>query len=151
MKESEKENYAEVLKAVQAAYEAGYDEAYDKYAPKEESEAWRDNYDLYLKDVTDAYNSLTEDDEWIRRKEEEQPRVDIRLTLRKVFLDYWGTQAGWQYRRKKKGSIDWKNTFAHSINQKWNIVWKPYNAPSTQINPTLNNFSKNNKNTGSLQ
>jgi len=44
------------------------------------------------------------------------PNVNIKLSIEKGFRNFWGTEAGWQHKKKSRSKeIDWKRTIINSI------------------------------------
>lgn len=87
---------------------------------------WRDDFKIYLSEVTDAYEGIVKDIDFIKDRERYHPNIDIKLSLEKSFRDYWSTEAAW-YKRKKSRTkkLDWVSTFKNSLDQKMNQVYKP--------------------------
>jgi hypothetical protein len=97
---------------------------------------WRNDYNLYLKECKEAYESFSVNSAWIKEREKYHPGVDISLTLEKSYNDFWATEAGWKNKKQRKtGEIDWKRTFTNAIDQKMNQVRKQFS--------TLNNGKYN--------
>ena len=96
--------------------------------------SWKVNFDVYRKEAEDAYKSLVADKAFILSKEELNPNVDIVLTLKKAFIEYWGTEKAWKTKKASKIKyIDWKATYTNAINI--NKVYKPFkksNEPTAQ-------------------
>lgn len=77
---------------------------------------WRDDYNVYLKGLKEAFESLKNDKEWILAQEAFYPGVDIIQSIRKACVNYWGTETGWKKKKlKQTKNIDWKSTFAKGI------------------------------------
>lgn len=92
-------------------------------SPKEKT--WREDFDVYMKEVTKAYDELVSDVEFLRERERYHPNLDIRLSLEKSFKDFWGTEAGWKNKKKSRSkTLDWKSTFGNALSQKMNQVYK---------------------------
>jgi len=92
---------------------------------KKEKAKWRLDYDIYLQEAGKAYRNLKSDTKWIKSRERYHPSLDILLSIEKAFVDYWGTELGWE--RKKKGksdSINWKSTLQNALTMKCNQVLK---------------------------
>ena len=95
---------------------------------KNETNTWRTDYSIYLREAKDSINKLVSDAEWMESRETFHPNLDIRLSLKKAFDDYWLTEDGWK--RKKQGkskTIDWKKTASTALTFKGNQVWKQKN------------------------
>jgi len=89
------------------------------------AENWRNDFEIYLSDVTNAYNNLIEDKQFIREREKYHPNLNILLSLEKVFKDYWSTEKAWKKRKRSNSvELDWKETFKKSLDQTFNHVYK---------------------------
>lgn len=91
----------------------------------ESAKTWKDDFQVYLSGLQDAYRAIRQDNEWITKQERLNPNVDVLLSVEKSCVNFWSTEAGW--RNKKKGgakSIDWKSTFANAIPNQMNRVYK---------------------------
>ena len=86
---------------------------------------WRDDFKIYLSNVTDAYNAIVSDNQFIKEREKYHPNLDVPLSLEKSFKDYWSTEAAWKKRKRSQTKeLDWKATFRNSLDQKFNHVYK---------------------------
>lgn len=93
-----------------------------------EKPKWKLNYGTYLIEANKAYDKIRSDIEWIKGRERYHPGLDISLSLEKAFVDYWGTEAGWNHKKKSKAdSINWKTTYQNALTMKCNQVWKDKN------------------------
>jgi hypothetical protein len=96
---------------------------------------WRNDFDVYLLGLTKVYSTLVLDPDYIQQQEKFNPNIDIKLSLEKAVTNFWGTEAGWKYKKKQKSKdIDWKATLTNAISL--NKVWKPkdpfnFNKPVT--------------------
>ena len=103
----------------------------DKGIVKEEiykEESWRDSFDLYMKECKTAYNDLYKNKEFITEQSRLNPNVDIKLSIEKGYVNFWGTEAGWKHKKKSRSkTIDWKLTIVNSISMN-----KVYNDRSIQ-------------------
>lgn len=89
------------------------------------AKTWRDDFEIYLSNVTDAYNFLVKDSQFIKEREKYHPNLDIPLSLEKAFNDYWSTEVAWKRRKRSQTKeLDWKATFRNSLDQKFNHVYK---------------------------
>lgn len=87
---------------------------------------WRDDFQIYLSDVTLAYEKISSNEDFINDRQKYHPNIDIKLSLEKSFKDYWSTEAAWNKRKKSKSkTLDWVSTFRNSLDQKMNQVYKP--------------------------
>ena len=87
---------------------------------------WRENFDLYLKELNAETIKLLNDKEWFLEREKFHPNLDIRLTIEKAYKDFWSKDVGWKNKKsnKKTINIDWKATYNNAISQKINQVYK---------------------------
>ncbi len=91
---------------------------------KEDIKTWRNHYWTYLKSEIIEYNKAIKDEYFIKQQSELNPNLDIKLSLKKAHLNFWGKKAGWQFKKKKKSaSISWRQTFTNAIDR--NKVYKP--------------------------
>ncbi|MCD8041500.1 MAG: DUF4373 domain-containing protein [Tannerellaceae bacterium] len=89
-----------------------------------EEKTWRNDFNRYLSELTEAYQSLLNDEKFIAGRQRYYPHVDIRLTLEKSYRDYWCTEEAWEKRKRSKTrKPDWRATLRNSINQKFNQVY----------------------------
>lgn len=95
---------------------------------KKEKAKWKLDYNIYLQEAGKAYCNLKSDTKWIKSRERYHPNLDILLSIEKAFVDYWGTEAGWNHKKKSKAdSINWKTTYQNALTMKCNQVWKDKN------------------------
>lgn len=91
----------------------------------ENTDNWRESFDVYCDRLREAYESLSNDDEFIAQRQSLHPGIDIRLSLKKAYLDYWSTELGWKKKKNSKSSnIDWKRTFINALDLPSNQVKK---------------------------
>lgn len=97
-----------------------------KSAPKVTTTmSWRNDYQTYLSELRAEYKSLLKDSDWLSQQQKFLPDVNITLTLEKVCVNYWATEAGWKHKkRKREGDIDWKQTLTNSLSQPQNKVYE---------------------------
>ncbi|MDD4495039.1 MAG: DUF1376 domain-containing protein [Eubacteriales bacterium] len=90
----------------------------------EAKKTWRTDFETYLSELNSVYDCLSLDQDFIRQQEEFYPEVDIVLSLKKSYTNFWGTEAGWKHKKKQKSKdIDWKATLTNAIGM--NKVYKP--------------------------
>lgn len=97
---------------------------------KTDPPTWRTNFEVYQKRCEAGFDVLCEDFNWIAERKEFHPGLNIRLSLEKMFGDFWSTKAGWKNKRdaargKADYEIDWKATAANGLSMKQNQVWIP--------------------------
>ena len=81
---------------------------------------------MYLQEEKASYASLTLDTLWISEQQKYHPGLDILLSLEKAHVQFWGTDAGWEYtKRKRSKTKNWKRTYENALSQKINQVWLP--------------------------
>lgn len=82
------------------------------------------NFEEYKALELQAFTTLINDNEWIMERQKFHPNLDIRLSLEKAHNDFWGTEAGWQHKKKSNVSeINWKSTYQNALTVKSNQVW----------------------------
>lgn len=106
----------------------------------EVEKSWRDDFNIYLTELTKSYNDLILDKVFIQEREKYHPNIDILLTLEKAYKDYWSTEVAWKKRKRSKTEkLDWKATFRNSLDQRFNHVYKQKNTqpekPSVYVIP----------------
>jgi len=86
---------------------------------------WRNSFEEYLKITNKAIKELLKDEKELQQQQEFQPNLDIPLTLKKAYKNFWGTKAGWNNKKKSRTKdIDMRMTFINAISQKINKVYK---------------------------
>jgi len=96
----------------------------DKDKDMDKEKTWKTSFEIYSKELTEFYNQLISDQDYIKDRQKYHPNMDIELSLEKAYKDYWNTEAGWK--RKKQArikEIDWKATFTNALTLKSNQVW----------------------------
>jgi hypothetical protein len=85
---------------------------------------WRKSFDIYTDEISKQWSELISDYEWLEERQKYHPRLNIRLSLEKAMNDFWGTEAGWTYKKKSKAkNIDLKATLNNALTMKSNQVW----------------------------
>ena len=88
-------------------------------------QSWKNNFTIYIDELNNAVNEICNDAEWISEQEKYNPNVDIPATIRKSVAVYWGVETeGYANKKKKKGDVNWKSTFAKNMDK--NKVYKPF-------------------------
>ncbi len=78
---------------------------------------WRNDFNIYLCDCRTGYKLFNEDNELIKIQQRLNPGINIKLSIEKGFVNFWGTEAGWKNKKSKRTKdIDWKATIINSIN-----------------------------------
>jgi len=102
---------------------------------KLEPAEWRTNFGVYKKELDLAFKTLSLDTNFIAEQERFNPNLDIKLSMEKAVVNFWGTEAGWKYKKKSKtNDLDWKRTLTNAIDM--NKVYKQkgqLNNPSTMV------------------
>jgi len=100
-----------------------------------EKAKWKLDYNIYLKEAGKAYRNLKSDTKWIKSRERYHPNLDILLSIEKAFVDYWGTELGWEHKKKgKSDSINWKSTLQNALTLQCNQVKKDRNKQDSEFN-----------------
>lgn len=88
-----------------------------EFNKEKEKVNWRENFEIYLLELNIAFESLLKDSAYIETQARLNPGIDVILSLEKAKENYWATEDGWVNKKSKKTeSINWKSTFANSIN-----------------------------------
>lgn len=88
----------------------------DKKDNKDNNNTWRNNFEIYLKECKEAYRVFMENPENLKTQQRLNPNVNIKLSIEKGFINFWGTEAGWKHKKKSKSNeINWKSTIINSI------------------------------------
>ena len=139
------DGYEEHLEVYILGYKDGLsDNGLEKDEPKRKPKTppnWRNDFNIYRDTMSKAFADTIGDKEWLKRKSEEYPRIDVVKTLRKACMDFWATNDGWKNKKSKRGNIDWLRTFNNSLDNKLNWVYKD-NTTYQKIEETkkLNNL-----------
>jgi len=77
---------------------------------------WKTDFDIYLTECKKGYEDFMNDEEMLKTQQRLNPNVNIKLSIEKGFRNFWGTEAGWQHKKKSRSKeIDWKRTIINSI------------------------------------
>jgi len=103
---------------------------------------WRKDYEEYLKIVTNDYDELMQDSERLSKQEKYYPNIDIKLSIEKGFVNFWGTDLGWMFcKKKRKGkTLDMKRTLLNAIDL--NKVWKPKQSQNINDDDVMEKLRK---------
>lgn len=89
-----------------------------------EPKTWKKDFQVYLKQLREAFSLIKRDKEWISQQESFNPGIDVIKSIEKSCVNYWATEAGWKKKvRSRSTSIDWKGTFGNAIALKSNKVY----------------------------
>ena len=85
---------------------------------------WRKDYTIYLTEARESFRSLFINEEYISEQERFNPDLNIKLTMEKMFVNFWGKEAGWKNKKDSRTRvIDWKATITKGLSYKENRVW----------------------------
>lgn len=77
---------------------------------------WRESFDVYLKECKEAYRSFWNNPEQLETQQRLNPGINIKRSIEKGFVNFWGTEEGWRYKKKSKSEeINWTLTIVNSI------------------------------------
>lgn len=77
---------------------------------------WKTDFNAYLTECKLAYKKFYTDSEFIKLQSQLNPNVNVRLSITKGYENFWGTEAGWKFKKKSKTTeIDWRQTIINSI------------------------------------
>lgn len=108
---------------------------------KAKEREWRSDFGIYQAECERAYRQLIANPQWIAERQKFNPNVDIRLTMEKVFTEYWYTEAGWKRKKASRtATIDWSRTFINSISMSSNKV---YNTRATKAYTPMSELQQN--------
>lgn len=114
-----------------------------KVAPKEKVAPWRESFDEYMKLVNEGAEALISDAKFRAEVEQLQPNVDYDRTIKWCVSQYWGTETGWEKKRRSKTKkIDMKMTLRNSFNM--NRIYKERETSllNRKEETSYNNMSK---------
>lgn len=84
---------------------------------------WRNSFDSYRSSGQRVLNQLLADADYISTQSKFYPNCDIALSLEKAWANFWGTEEGWEHKRKKRSkTINWRSTFTNSLSLESNRV-----------------------------
>ena len=90
----------------------------DKDIKKTKEPTWRNNFKIYKSIVEKAYNDILSDSVEMEKQSKFYPNVDIKLSLEKSIHNFWGAQAGWVHKKKKRvKEIDMRSTLINNIDK----------------------------------
>jgi hypothetical protein len=82
------------------------------------------SFDEYKNEELTEYTEILKNQKWIDLQKKYHPNLDILLSLEKSHTQFWGTEAGWEYTKKKRAKTkNWQRTFENALSQKCNQVW----------------------------
>ena len=87
-----------------------------KRKPKEPLPAWMTDYEAYRKEADEAIRALIKDEAWMQKMQQYHPKLDVLLSIEKSWNTFWGTEEGWERKKKAKvRTINWKSTLGRTI------------------------------------
>jgi hypothetical protein len=94
---------------------------------------WRTSFEEYSRIAADAFRSLSTNLEWQKGIAHLYPGINIKLSLEKAHKTFWGTDAGWQHKKKSRSSsIDMVATYKKALDNQMNRVYLPRNQQQTE-------------------
>jgi hypothetical protein len=97
----------------------------DKGGVGEKEKTWRTDFNIYKKEVTEAWGTYRDDPLFISKLEYFHEDLNIVKSLDKAFDDFWGCEKGWEWKKKSKTiNPDWKDTMKRSLDNTFNHVKK---------------------------
>jgi len=99
---------------------------------------WKQNtkegFQEYLKIAEPEFDKLRNDYNFIADKKRFYPKINIQKSIDKMWEEYWGTEAGWEKRRKSSTTdLNWKRTIENGMSMPLNQVKIPYGEPDPEI------------------
>lgn len=109
----------------------------------ESEKNWKNNFDVYVEELRNAYLEIKNDPDWIKQQESFYLNVDILKSIEKACVNYWSTPAGWKKKKQSRiTEINWKSTFGNAISL--NKVYKNGNSNIQQTTGFGNQTNKSN-------
>lgn len=114
-----------------------------KVAQKEKVAPWRESFDEYMKLVNEGAAALMADAKFRAEVEQLQPNVDYDRTIKWCVSQYWGTETGWEKKRRSKTKkIDMKMTLRNSFNMNRIYKERETSLRNRKEETSYNNMSK---------
>jgi len=83
---------------------------------KDKNTNWRNDFDIYLSECKKGYEDYWNDVNLLKTQQRLNPGINVKLSIEKGFINFWGTEAGWKFKKSKKAKdINWKSTITNSI------------------------------------
>lgn len=109
---------------------------------------WRNDFDVYVSMVDDAKKELANDVEFFNQMNKYFSYADYYKTLDKMVEMYWGTEIGWENKKKKRSkTINMVSTLKNNFQK--NIVYLPKGQTNIFKGSNVDS-QKNNKNNGTI-
>jgi hypothetical protein len=95
--------------------------------------SWKTDYNLYLEECKRGFKEAYEDKEFMSKLQEFHINLDIRKSMEKAFLSFWGTKTGWKNKKSSRSNeVDWRATIMNTISK--NPVYKTNGRQQPTIN-----------------
>jgi hypothetical protein len=95
---------------------------------------WKMDFETYLSECKDAFNKYSDDKDFMETQKALNPAIDIFLTMKKGYTNFWYTEAGWKNKKQSKcKEIDWKKTIVNVINNPQNKVYLPRDQQNFEV------------------
>ena len=79
---------------------------------------WRTSFDVYKKIVDETYQYILSEQAILDELQRLNPGLDIKLSLEKGIVNFWGTEAGWKHKKKSRSAdIDMVRTLKANIDR----------------------------------
>ncbi|MFA5300266.1 MAG: hypothetical protein WC389_18920 [Lutibacter sp.] len=92
---------------------------------------WRNDFNTYKKIVDETYQYILIEQAILDELQRLNPGLDIKLSLEKSIVNFWGTEAGWKHKKKSRSmDIDMLRTLKSNIDK--NKVYLPRQNPYQQ-------------------
>ena len=112
----------------------------DSAGTNQEPPPWVNDFAVYKAEVDAAYIKIINDAAFIKEREKYHPNLNIPLSLEKAYIDFWGNELGWEWKKSQKdqdGKNDWKATFRNALNLSRNQVYKARDQHPTLFSEPL--------------
>ena len=77
---------------------------------------WRSDFDVYLSECKLGYEKFMKNPELLKTQQRLNPGINVKLSIEKGFVNFWGTEAGWNFKKSKRSKdINWQSTIINSI------------------------------------
>jgi len=100
---------------------------------------WRTSFEEYQKQEKESFLALVQDNSFIAELQKFHQTLDVRLSLEKSHVHFWGTEEGWAHKKKSKKTetINWRSTYQKALSMRANQVWLPKEQQNRScIDPT---------------
>lgn len=115
----------------------------EEKSSKEKVAPWRESFDEYMKLVNEGAAALMADAKFRAEVEQLQPNVDYDRTIKWCVSQYWGTETGWEKKRRSKTKkIDMKMTLRNSFNMNRIYKERETSLRNRKEETSYNNMSK---------